>query len=297
MTAAWQAARQAKHAAYVVGKRLRPRVIAGRDHLYAATARLRPYRFSVERYQDPRGSLPFDFFLHQDPPPGWVVEGLATPRVIRCLWTGDNPLTDNRRRGLDALQRMNPDVPVELITADRVAELVVPEHPLHAAYPLLSAVHRSDYLRGYLLHHHGGGYADIKPTRAAWTGAFDLLEADPGAWVVGYPEVDSDLVANLGGRLGRDVRASWSQLIGNAVFVARPRTPFTAEWLAEAERRLDYYHAALRRHPASDPYGRSPGYPVTWIGLQADVVQPLQLKHLDHVRQDPRLLPQLHDYR
>ncbi|MFC9717973.1 hypothetical protein, partial [Micrococcus luteus] len=74
-------------------------------------------------------------------------------------------------------------------------------------------------------------------------------------------------------------------------------SPFTAEWLNEVERRLDYYHRDLRSHPARDPYGREGGYPITWIGIGADVYQPLQLKYLNHVEVDRTLRVVTSDYR
>ena len=33
-----------------------------------------------------------------------------------CFWTGSNPLTQNRQRGLDVLRRLNPDLEVVLVT-------------------------------------------------------------------------------------------------------------------------------------------------------------------------------------
>ena len=48
------------------------------------------------------------------------------------------------------------------MTPANLQDWVVAGHPLHPAYNDLSLVHRSDYLRAYLLHHHGGGYCDLK---------------------------------------------------------------------------------------------------------------------------------------
>lgn len=38
----------------------------------------------------------------------------------------------------------------------------VPEEPIHKAFEFLSLIHKSDYLRCYLLYHYGGGYTDVK---------------------------------------------------------------------------------------------------------------------------------------
>ena len=38
------------------------------------------------------------------------------------------------------------------------------------------------------------------------------------------------------------------------------------------------------------------GYPVSWTRMLGGILHPLQLKHLDHVRQDPDLRLDLGDY-
>lgn len=288
--------RKLKHTGFVARKKLRPRAIEVRDFAFRRYDRVRPYRFDLDRYRDPRGSYPFDFFLHRSPEADMLSPGLPPPHVIRCFWTGDNPLTPNRVRGLDILRADNPTTPVDLVTPERVARLVVDGHPLHPAYEFLSAVHRSDYLRAYVSHHRGGGYSDIKPSGASWESAFEQF-SDPQVWFVGYPEVDSDICANLGGRLVSDLQRHFASLCGNGAFVVRPRTPLTAEWLAEVHRRLDYHLADLQRHPATDPYGTNADYPVTWIGIMSNVLHPLQLKYLPHLRHAPELTPSFTDYR
>src|SRR4051794_408381 len=76
-----------------------------------------------------------------------------------------------------------------LITPDNLGKWVVPEEPLHSAYPLLSVMHRADYLRAYLMFHHGGGYADIKPQTGDWTAAVERVASSPRFVAAGYREV------------------------------------------------------------------------------------------------------------
>ena len=59
-------------------------------------------------------------------------------------------------------------VDLVLVTPDNLGEWLVDDSPLHPAYEDLSLIHRSDYLRGYLMHHHGGGYIDIKQPLGSW---------------------------------------------------------------------------------------------------------------------------------
>lgn len=289
--------RRVKHHVMVLRKRLRPRAVATRDAVYRRRATRGAFVYDDDDYRDPRGYHSFDHFLDRDAPPEMVsADPLEPPRVLYVLWTGDNEMSDARRAGVESIMRTNPDLDVRLVTPDNLDEHVVPGHPLHPAYEHLSLVHRSDYLRCYFMHHVGGGYTDVKRPREPWSPVWSAF-ADPDVWMVGQPEVDSDLVANLHGRLGRDVRRQFSRLSINSSFVMRPRTPLTAEWYDEVQRRMDYYSRDLERFPAVDPMGVGGGYRVTWIALQSQVLHPLQLKYLAHVRTDERLSVDLHSYR
>ena len=55
--------RRAKHLAFVGTKHLRRRTTGLTDGRRAAAAALRPFAFRIDRYRDPRGFFPFDFFL------------------------------------------------------------------------------------------------------------------------------------------------------------------------------------------------------------------------------------------
>ena len=290
-----QKAREAKHAAFVARKNLRLQYIKGRDVVFASYDRHFPYDLDTERHRDAIGNFPRMYFLHRDPPPG-VRTDLPASRTVFCFWTGDNELTPGRQAGMESIRAHNPDLDVVLVTPQNLDEYVVPGHPLHPAYLNLSLNHRSDYLRAYFLHHHGGGYSDIKQTDHSWRGALDRLNATPDLWFVGYPEVSSSAVGGRDARLGPDIRRHYSSLIGFATFFARPMTPFTAEWLREIERRLDYYAEEISLTPGN-MWGDNPGYPIAWIELGFDVFHPLQLKYLRHIGQDPALLPHFDDHR
>ena len=291
------AAKVAKHGVWLAGRRTRPARVRFRGAAWSIAATVRPYRFDRNRYLDHKGFAPFDFFLDRDAPAGWVMPGAPRSRRLWLVWAGANALSDNRLASLDALHRTHSDLDITLITPENVHGYEVDGHPLHSAYPHLSAVHRSDYLRAYLLHHYGGAYSDIKFVGAGLAEAVDRTQSEVGPMLVGYPEIDSDLVDNLHGPVGRDVRRNYRRIVGMGAMAAQPRTPFTAEWLAEVERRLDYYSTLLTAFPAQDAYGATGGYAVTWIGIGADVFQPLQLKYLERVEARPELTPILRDYR
>lgn len=170
------------------------------------------------------------------------------PARVFCFWTGDNDMSANRVRNLRQM-REAIGLPVELVTPDTLYHWVKDDWPLHPAYGYLSLVHRSDYLRAYFLHHHGGAYCDIKGPTPRWDRALKDVEGDRRVWFVGAPHRSSGHVAALPGALGADLRLWHGQIPGNLACLCRSHTPLTLEWLTEVERRLDYYLPQLREFP------------------------------------------------
>lgn len=221
----------------------------------------------------------------------------AAPTRIFCLWTGTNPMSANRQRALRELRRLNePEVEVVLVTPETIDEWVLPDAPLHPAYEDLSLIHRSDYLRTYLMHHHGGGYSDVKAALHGWAPAFASLNADPDAWIIGYPEISYRVVAPVPRPLRRQLQVHHARLLGNCAYVVRPGSEFTARWLAEAERRLDGWREELARVPGDVASG-PPGYPVPFYALLGEIFHPLCLTYHQHLRHDRRLVPQRTNYK
>ncbi len=289
-------AREAKHSMFLLRKRVAAVQERCSDGAATLFINLRPWDFDLTRYRHRDGQMLMPNFLHfDDPTDGVEVTRLVTPRLF-ALWTGENQMSNARVTCLNSLRDVS-GVEVVLVTTSNLHEWILESHPLHVAYEHLSMVHRSDYLRCYLMHYHGGGYSDIKSIGSSWIEYFDYFEVDPSLWVLGYPEPESSAAANVAGRLGRDIRRYYSRLAGNGAFICRPGTQFTREWLGEVERRLNYYAPLLALHPARDPWGSNDDYPVPWTGLQAQVFQPLQLKFAEHVRTVPMLTPSFRDHR
>lgn len=240
----------------------------------AAASRVSPADFWYGRYPNT--------FLERRPPRDLGGERLL-PRRLWVCWTGPNRMSDARQRGLERIRQVNPDVRIDLVTADNVSDFVVSGHPLHPAYEYLSYTHRSDYLRAYLLHHHGGAYGDIKPMYDSWSRHFDTLE-QTDAWLMG-PVVRSpyEVGANRG-KLGGHLRRYHSRLITGGAIVARAHTPLTAEWMREVDRLMTYAAPALEEFPHDDQgHGLHPGYPLGWMELLGEILQPLLLKHHEYV--------------
>lgn len=213
------------------------------------------------------------------------------------LWTGANGMPE-RRRACWSTFRVTGLEPV-LVTPDNLEEWIVPGRPLHPAYEHLSVTHRADYLRAYLMHHHGGGYADIKRQASSWLPAVEKVLRSRWLMGAGYAEIRGGAprlhlnevdgryrlvtlpVPRVVARIATEaMRAAFPLMIGNGGFFLKPRTAYTSCWIAEVERRLDVLLPALRRHPGKDPRGRAgdgSGYPVPWTFLLGDITNPLSL--------------------
>lgn len=225
---------------------------------------------------------------------------------VFAMWFGGHPMSAVRESGLASLADNGLDV--VLLRDEDVDAWVLPEHPLLPGYYLLSAIQRSDYLRAYLLHHHGGAYADIKPQAGSWRPALDAFDADPSAMALGY-EVERWEVANLGvSHLPRyqPWRVRWwgyrgmqlvhSRIIGGGAVVARPGTAFTRHWLAFVERRVQRITPLLQQHPGAYVKERKGDvndgvesqYPSYWSYVGPDTLQVSALRHNRHIH---RTLP------
>lgn len=283
-----QALRSIKHWGFLATKKARFYTREITDAGWSTYAGLKSPQFDARRY-------PLDFTALVD-------AGLAVdlqeevPRRIFCIWAGDEKMTDNRRACLESMHEMNPGIPLIMVTPENLSDWVVDEHPLHPAYPYLSTVHRADYLKCYLLHFHGGGCSDVKKHHWHWGSIFDQMNADPEAWITGYRIPRSSEATDFPGKLCRDIRRNYSRLIGYGAMMARAKSPLTAEWLAEVDRRLDYYQVLLRKFPGNT-LGDNQGYPVPWTRIGSQVLEPLCFKYLDHVRINSQIKPQLWGHR
>ncbi len=65
-----------------------------------------------------------------------------------------------------------------------------PEMPIHKAFPYLSLVHKSDFLRIYLMYNYGGAYTDVKHFHYDIEPYIQKLEDSPDdIYAYGYPEI------------------------------------------------------------------------------------------------------------
>lgn len=244
-----------------------------------------PYRFDKNRYPG--------FFLANDHE---IYSNLTSKveKVIYCFWTGDNEMSENRKKGYESLVK-NSGIEVKLITPKNLGEYILPEYPLHPAYDNLSLVHKSDYLRCYFMHFYGGGYSDIKTNHNNWESAFDSLAPDPDKWLLGYTELTPFGMGKDQGIIDQDLQYYYKSCVGTGGFICRANTKFTAEWYTELNRRMDNFQEELQKFPG-DVKGRNPGYPITLLGILSQIFAPLCLKYKNHIIHNDVTLPVLTDY-
>ena len=208
------------------------------------------------------------------------------------FWMGDDEMNAKRKACIRQFERVS-ECGVRLVTPANLHEYVVKGYPLHAAYPHLSKVHKSDYLRTYFMHLHGGGYSDVKRTRGSWIPAFEELRRSTSHWIVGYPEIK-------GGVAYRPLARKWRELVGNNAYVCRPRTKLTKAWFDAMHALLDEKLHKLRRYPATSTrdHAKRKGskYPIEWNEMLGRIFHRVTYEHRAHVL---RTLPTciLRDYK
>lgn len=243
------------------------------------------YSYRKERYPG--------LFLQNDYAPFKGVES-KLDRIIYCFWTGENEMSDNRKRGYQSLID-NSGVEVKLITPHNLHKYILPEHPLHPAYENLSLVHKSDYLRCYFMHFHGGGYQDIKYNDNSWKESFEKIMQDESKWILGYTELHGGAMGRGQGIIDKDLQYYYKHCVGTGGFICRSNTKFTTEWYVELLKRMDFFEEELKKYPG-DIKGRNKGYPIKLLVILSQIWAPLCLKYKDFIIHDNTVLPDLENY-
>ncbi|RUQ21176.1 capsular biosynthesis protein [Kocuria sp. HSID16901] len=294
MNALIQPLRRVKHAGLALNKSSRRNIRLLIDHSRSIYSKRFPYKYDLDRYQSfdkilrihEASSLTFKvnhlmYSPPTDPPHS------PMPSRLFLLWTGDNDLSPQRMRAIKSLRRHNTELDVVFITAENLNDVVVQGHPLHPAYEKLSYVHRSDYLRAYLMHHHGGVYSDIKDMREPWKPLIDRANRDHTMWACGLIPPDSRDLSPAFGALGSDQRTHYTRMLDQRAFGFKPGSSWTDAWLSEVERRLSYFDRLLDEKRPQQPWGLNAEYPIPWTALLAQVMAPLSLKYSNHALIDP----------
>ncbi len=220
--------------------------------------------------------------------------------VIWCYWSGKS-MSKNRSLSFNTLVE-NIGVPVFLVNSENIKQIEKATHPFHKAFPYLSDVHKSDYVRIYLLHHYGGAWHDIKATEVSFKDAWSEF-TDPTIYMIGRPE-------RLGGPAkvfddeNRWMPDYWQDLISVTSWIGRPNSDLSQAMLNDVEELLDQNLNDLKKYPAKHSRekkktgknlfsklaisaknlltGRNNNYPLPWT-VFGNVFHPLNYKFKNHI--------------
>jgi hypothetical protein len=219
-------------------------------------------------------------------------------RNLYSFWVGTNNLVmnENRINGLESIKN-NSNVNYILVTNENLEKFILNEHPLHPGFNYLSDVHKADYLRTYFMHHHGGGYTDIKPCSWDWNPYFDQLESSD-AFGIGAPEDEGELSVTVKQRswLGQH----WEKLMTNDLYIFKPNTEFTTKWYNKLLEVMDIKLNNLQKFPAKSSREAADTivtrYPIDWGEILLEIFHPLCYEYTDRlIKTMP--LPITKDYR
>ena len=207
---------------------------------------------------------------------------MSLDRVIFIFWTGTNEMSFRRVHCINALKEQT-GARIELITVENLPQWILPDFPLHPAYPYLSETHKCDILRTYFMYHYGGGYSDIKIPNGSWIKAFETMAADPEIWVNGYPEGGPDAIAHT------PSAHLWDKLPGNGAYIIRPKTAFVKAWYERQSKVLDEKYELLKENPSTQPdccieYVPGTRYPLHWNELLGRIFHEEAAKITERIR-------------
>jgi hypothetical protein len=203
---------------------------------------------------------------------------------LYCFWTGNNPLTKNRKRNLITLNNTGFDV--TLITPNNLNNYILNDYPLHKGYQYLSETHKSDYLRCYFMNFYGGGYSDIKQIDTSWLNYYkELIYSDK--WACGYAEISpGDIAYGNDTSLNDQMKKNYNKLIGNGCYIFKKNTPLTNEWYEQMIKMMDEKYDKLKKYPSKTPrqaYSDEYPYPFEWTELLGRIFHPLIYKYNDKI--------------
>jgi hypothetical protein len=224
----------------------------------------------------------------------------GVPFVIWCYWEGTE-MNKNRSQSFTYLQE-NIGVPVCLLTPNNLSKFILPEHPLPIALKYASIVHRSDFIRAYLMNFYGGGWHDIKATLVSFATCWDLFK-DENVFLIGRPESfkGAAKITDENGIYMPDVAAD---LVSVPAWIARGQTPLSKSIYKNLLNLFLENGNLLKKGPAKHPRekyikpknffhkiaiqikylwsGRNPKYPLPWT-VFGNIFHPAVYKYRKHV--------------
>jgi hypothetical protein len=222
----------------------------------------------------------------------------GVPKVVFVCWFGGyqvdhQKMSKNRFDAFTSLVK-NIGVPVILITNNNYSSFIKKTHPIHKSFDLLSGVHKSDYMRVYLLHYYGGGYHDIKYREDSWQNCWGDWLFEDNIWIFGRREKTRKAIGYSPNE--RHVRNHYDKLVTMGWVICKPNTLFTGKLLHKIEDVLDQKYPKLVAYPGNNSagyYHENPyqmaednNYPLRWLEIMGEISHPLMLEITDHIKYD-----------
>lgn len=219
-----------------------------------------------------------------------IINGVK--KVVYICWFGHNLdyLPNFTTRRFNALVTIikNIGVPIIIITKDNYKYFEVKEHPIHPAFKYLSGNHKSDYLRAYMLYHHGGGYHDIKFREKSWNLEWNKF-SNPNIWMIGRRELNSDCIGYVPGN--EWIKEKYQQLVTMGWIISRPQTEYLSRLLNAIHNILDNKLNDIINNPAIQPRQEHQIitdksnylYPLRWLEIMGEIMHPLQLEYTQYI--------------
>lgn len=219
----------------------------------------------------------------------------GVPKVVFVCWFGGykadhQKMSKNRFEAFKSLVE-KIGVPVILITSNNYS-FFIKSHPIHKLFDLLSGVHKSDYMRVYMLHHYGGGYHDIKHREESWKECWGDWLFDENIWIYGRRENNRQAIGYPPN--AHHIRNKYNKLVTMGWVICKPNTNFTATLLHKIDDILDQKYSELIAYPGYNSagyYHENPfqmaeenNYPLRWLEIMGEISHPLMLEFTDHIK-------------
>ena len=219
-------------------------------------------------------------------------------RILFVLWTGGT-LSNNRIRCIKGIKEKTK-CNVIIIDKSNINNYILKDYPLHKGYKYLSAIHKADYLRCYLMHHYGGGYTDIKEAKNSWLESYEKIEKNENIWALGLKGPNGGIAFpdEYNKNQRNDLDKFHDRLIAIQYIIYKPRTKLTHDWYNLLNKRMDFYYEKLKENPAKYPRESASGtpkpvweggklntkYPISWNRILGQINYPLQEKYIQHIK-------------
>lgn len=200
-------------------------------------------------------------------------------KKLYMFWTGDNDMSDNRKRSVEHVSK-TCGVELCVLYKDDIEKYEKSDNKFHKAYNFLSYTHKADYLRCYFMHFYGGCYSDVKITNFNWSTYVDILNSTKDRDILGYTETaPQDIGIDPGDPLEREMRREYNRFIGNGAYLCKKRSKFTSEWYEELHKKLDQKIDLLMKNPSKHPQdhygkiidGKPSIYPFMWTEICGNI--------------------------